>query len=176
VGVQDSFNGHRASKLCSNLLLMTAPWRLFWSWDGCVLSYPCQVLGINSVHWLTQSAVQGMQVQVLARAEEACQIYDPTTKLIILCRSPKTLFWDSCGRYCKKKKKKKISTIKKIPTCLLTHFFSSFSLEIFCEGESVKLEKQNIKYKRTRCKRTITIAIVKTQEKGNQGVEMIRTK
>jgi hypothetical protein len=52
-----------------------------------------------------------MQVQVPARAEEACQIYDPTTKLIILRRSPKTSIWDSCGRYCIKKeiiiKKKK---------------------------------------------------------------------
>ena len=49
VGVQDGFDGHRASKLCSNLILMTAPWRLFWSRDGCVLPYPCLVLGINSV-------------------------------------------------------------------------------------------------------------------------------
>jgi hypothetical protein len=24
-------------------------------------------------------------------------IYDPTTKLIILCRSPKKSLWDSCG-------------------------------------------------------------------------------
>ncbi len=32
--------------------------------------------------------------------KEACQIYDPTTKLIILRRSPKTSLWDSCGRYC----------------------------------------------------------------------------
>jgi hypothetical protein len=39
----------RASKLCSNLILMTAPWRLFWSRDGCVLPTPCLVLGINSV-------------------------------------------------------------------------------------------------------------------------------
>ncbi len=31
-----------------------------------------------------------MPVQVPERAEEACQIYDPTTKLIILRRSPKT--------------------------------------------------------------------------------------
>jgi hypothetical protein len=25
--------------------------------------------------------------------------YDPTTKLIILCRSPKTSLWDPCGLY-----------------------------------------------------------------------------
>jgi hypothetical protein len=48
-----------------------------------------------------------MQVQVPARAEEACQIYDPTTKLIILRRSPKTSLWDSCGRYCIQKEKEK---------------------------------------------------------------------
>jgi len=49
-----------------------------------------------------------MQVQVPARAEEACQNYDPTTKLIILRRSSKTLLWDSCGlnlhtKYCTQK-------------------------------------------------------------------------
>jgi hypothetical protein len=38
-----------------------------------------------------------MQVQVPARAEEAYQTYDPTTKLIILRRSPKISLWDSCG-------------------------------------------------------------------------------
>jgi hypothetical protein len=43
---------------------------------------------VNSV------GVQGMQVQVPAREEEACQ---NITKLIILRRSPKTSLWDSCG-------------------------------------------------------------------------------
>jgi hypothetical protein len=36
----------------------------------------------------TVGVPEGMQVQVPARAEEACQIYDPTTKLIFLRRSP----------------------------------------------------------------------------------------
>jgi hypothetical protein len=38
-----------------------------------------------------------MQVQVPARAEEACQKYDPTTKLIILRRSPKTQIQKKTG-------------------------------------------------------------------------------
>jgi hypothetical protein len=89
VGVQDGFDGHRASKLCSNLILMTAPWRLFRSWDGCVLPYPCLVLGRNTVLGDAGSSP--------GNSRGGMPKYDPTTKLIILHRSPKTLLWDSCG-------------------------------------------------------------------------------
>ncbi len=53
-----------------------------------------------------------MQVQVPASAEEACQIYeyDPTTKLIILRRSPKTYKYKH--RKKQEKKKKKISRFR----------------------------------------------------------------
>jgi hypothetical protein len=40
--------------------------------------------------FLLQEKRNLMSINLRARAVEACQIYDPTTKLIILCRSPKT--------------------------------------------------------------------------------------
>ncbi len=90
VWVQDGFNGHRASKLCSNLILMTAPWRLLWSRDVCVCPYPCLVLGINGVPWLTQSSGPGDAGSSPGKSRVGMPntVYDPTTKLIILRRSP----------------------------------------------------------------------------------------
>jgi len=31
------------------------------------------------------------------KSREGMPKYDPTTKLVIICRSPKTSLWDSCG-------------------------------------------------------------------------------
>ena len=68
-----------------------------------------------------------MQVKVPARAEEICQIYDPTAKLIIQRRSPKTLglLWPKfTHKYCiqkeiiKYKGKVPVNKIKKLKISL----------------------------------------------------------
>ncbi len=107
VGVQDGFGGPQTllkpnSHDCTFVLILESGWLR--------TSPSLSMSGFRGKQrtLVTQSAFQGMQVQVLAKAEdweEACQIYDTTTKLIFLHRSPKTSLWDSCGlnlhtKYC----------------------------------------------------------------------------
>ncbi len=98
VRVQDGLDGHRASKLCSNLILMASTCRggLFWNRDGCirVLPYPCLVLGIKSIPWLTQSAVHGCRLKSRGGMPN---IWPNNQTDHPIRRFPKTSFWDSCG-------------------------------------------------------------------------------
>ncbi len=93
-------------KTLLNLILMTSPWCLFCSWDGCILPYPWSVFRDKQFTLVNTIGVPGDAGSSPGKSRGGMPKYDPTTKLIILRRSPKTsctlrLLWPKfTHKYC----------------------------------------------------------------------------